>query len=208
LPGFFFCAEGDLPMFPVFLKLDGRRVLLVGGGRVAAGKLRALLEAGAHVKVIAPEIAPEIAAAPVMVARRPFAPADLEGICYVVSAAPREVNAEVARAAVAHGIFVNAVDDVENASAYAGAMLRRGGVTIALSTDGEAPALAGLLREALEALLPDDLDAWMACARQSRRRWLADGVPMEQRRPLLLQALVALYERRENPAAGEGAALR
>ncbi|CAN5594204.1 bifunctional precorrin-2 dehydrogenase/sirohydrochlorin ferrochelatase [soil metagenome] len=195
-------------MFPVFLKLDGRRVLLVGGGRVAAGKLRALLEAGAHVRVIAPEIAPEIAAARVMVARRPFAPADLEGICYVVSAAPREVNAEVARAAAAHGIFVNAVDDVENASAYAGAMLRRGGVTIALSTDGEAPALAGLLREALEALLPDDLDAWMTCARHSRRRWLADGVPMEQRRPLLLQALVALYERRDDAAAGEGAALR
>ncbi|MBA3888522.1 MAG: uroporphyrinogen-III C-methyltransferase, partial [Acidobacteria bacterium] len=142
------------------------------------------------------------------VARRPFAPADLEGICYVVSAAPREVNAEVARAAAAHGIFVNAVDDVENASAYAGAMLRRGGVTIALSTDGEAPALAGLLREALEALLPDDLDAWMTCARHSRRRWLADGVPMEQRRPLLLQALVALYERRDDAAAGEGAALR
>ena len=183
-------------MFPVFLKLDGRRVLLVGGGPVAAGKLRALLDAGADVTVVAPGITSEIAAAPVTIARRPFAPGDLDGVCYVVAAAPREVNAEVAREARLRGIFVNAVDDVENASAYAGAILRRGGVTIALSTDGDAPALAGLLREGLDALLPADLEGWMTCAREARQRWLAEGVPMEQRRPLLLDALVALYERR------------
>jgi uroporphyrin-III C-methyltransferase/precorrin-2 dehydrogenase/sirohydrochlorin ferrochelatase len=64
---------------------------------------------------------------------------------------------------------------------------------MALSTDGEAPALAGLMREALEQLLPDDLDAWMACARDARRDWLARRVPMAERRPLLLEALVALY---------------
>lgn len=191
-------------MFPVFLRLEGRRVLLVGGGAVAAAKLRALLDAGADVTVVAPAIASAIAAAPVTVVRRPFEPRDLDGVWYVVAAAPREVNAEVARGAHARGIFVNAVDDVENASAYAGAVLRRGGVTIALSTDGEAPALAGLLREGLEALLPEDLDGWMACARDARQRWLAEGVPMEQRRPLLLDALVALYERRGVPDAGAG----
>jgi uroporphyrin-III C-methyltransferase/precorrin-2 dehydrogenase/sirohydrochlorin ferrochelatase len=69
-------------------------------------------------------------------------------------------------------------------------------VTIAISTDGEAPALAGLVREALEALLPDDLERWMAVSRQARQGWLADRVPMEERRPLLLQALVDLYEQR------------
>lgn len=190
-------------MFPVFLKLDGRSVLLVGAGPVAAGKLRALLDAGAAVTVVAPVIAPGIAAAPVTVLERPFEPRDLDGVCYVVAAAPRHVNAEVAREAAARGIFVNAVDDVENASAYAGAVLRRGGVTIALSTDGEAPALAGLLREGLEALLPDDLEGWMTCSREARRRWLADGVPMEQRRPLLLDALIGLYRRRSTAAAGE-----
>ena len=183
-------------MFPVFLNLKGRRVLLVGGGAVATGKLRALLEAGADVRVVSPMISAAIAAAPVTAAGRPFEPSDLDGVCYVVAAAPREVNAEVAREAALRGIFVNAVDDVENASAYAGAILRRGGVTIAVSTDGDAPALAGLLREGLEALLPDDLDAWMTCAREARRQWLAEGVPMERRRPLLLDALVALYERR------------
>jgi uroporphyrin-III C-methyltransferase/precorrin-2 dehydrogenase/sirohydrochlorin ferrochelatase len=103
------------------------------------------------------------------------------------------VNSAVAAAAEARGIFVNAVDDVESASAYAGAVLRRAGVTIAISTDGEAPALAGLLREALESVLPDDLEGWMACARDIRREWLANGVPIEARRRLLLSTLVARY---------------
>lgn len=183
-------------MFPVFLKLTGRRVLLVGGGGVAGGKLRALLDAGADVTVVAPVIAPAIAAERITVARRTFQPDDLDGVWYVVAAAPREVNAAVAREAAVRGIFVNAVDDVENASAYAGATLRRAGVTIALSTDGDAPALAGLLREGLEAVLPDDLETWMTCARDARSGWLAAGVPMEQRRPLLLEALLNLYEGR------------
>ena len=118
-------------------------------------------------------------------------------MCFVVAAAPPEVNREVSAAAHALGLFVNAVDDMENASAYLGAVVRRAGVTIALSSDGEAPALMGLMREALEDLLPDDLEAWMACARDARRDWLARRVPMAERRPLLLDALVALYERRE-----------
>lgn len=193
-------------MFPVFLKLTGRRVLLVGGGCVAVGKLRALLDAGADVTVVAPVIAPAIAAERITVARRPFQPDDLDGVWYVVAAAPREVNAAVAREAAVRGIFVNAVDDVENASAYAGAILRRAGVTIALSTDGDAPALAGLLREGLEAVLPDDLETWMTCARHARSDWLAAGVPMEQRRPLLLEALLNLYEGRGAVAVRTGPA--
>lgn len=190
-------------LFPVFLKLGGRRVLLVGGGLVAAGKLRGLLEAGARVRVVAPDIADEIARAGVEIARRPFAPADLDGVRFVVAAAPPDVNRLVARAADARGIFVNAVDDVESASAYAGAVLRRAGLTVAISTDGVAPALAGLAREALDALLPDDLDDWMTAARTARRQWLADGVPMALRRPLLLRKLVAIYDARADAATVE-----
>lgn len=180
-------------LFPTFLKLQGRRVLLVGGGPVAAGKLRGLIDAGADVTVVAPAILPEIAAAPVTTGLRPFRASDLDGVSFVVAAAPPDVNREVAAAAHARGIFVNAVDDVESASAYAGAVLRRAGVTIAISTDGEAPALAGLVREALEALLPEELDRWMECARASRREWLEKKVPMSERRPLLLEALNTLY---------------
>ena len=133
-------------LFPTFLKLEGRRVLLVGGGPVAAGKLRGLLDAGAEVSVVAPAILLEIAGAPVNTALRPFRLSDLDGVSFVVAAAPPGVNREVAAAAHARGLFVNAVDDVESASAYAGAVVRRAGVTIAISTDGEAPALAGLAR--------------------------------------------------------------
>lgn len=191
-------------LFPTFLKLGGRRVLLVGGGPVAAGKLQGLLDAGALVTVVAPEVVAEIASAPVEIARRPFQPSDIDGVSFVVAAAPAGVNREVASAAHARGIFVNAVDDVASASAYAGAVVRKAGVTIAISTDGEAPAVAGLVREALEALLPDDLDRWLAAAQDARRSWLEQKVPMQERRPLMLEALNALYERRAAavPAGG------
>ena len=185
-----------MAVFPVFLKLAGRRVVVVGGGPIAAGKLRALLDAEAEVTVVAPEIIDAIRSAPVRLLSREFEPGDLDGAWYVVAAAPPEVNRAVSAAANARGIFVNAVDDLENASAYAGAVLQRGGVTIALSTDGEAPALAGLLREALESVLPEELEDWMSCAREARRRWLAEGVPMAERRPLLLDALLQLYASR------------
>jgi siroheme synthase-like protein len=191
-------------LFPTFLRLKGRRVLLVGGGPVAAGKLRGLLDAGADVSVVAPTILLEIAGAPVSTALRPFRASDLDGVSFVVAAAPPGVNREVAAAAQARGIFVNAVDDVESASAFAGAVVRRAGVTIAISTDGEAPALAGLAREALELLLPDDLDRWMDCAREARRDWLERKVPMAERRPLLLEALNALYADRQAEVAASG----
>jgi siroheme synthase-like protein len=182
----------------VFLKLEGRRVLVVGAGPVAAGKVRPLLDAGARVTVVAPDVVDEIAAmAPqVAIVRRPFEPGDVDGVWYVVAAAPPEVNRAVALAAESRSLFVNAVDDLESASAYAGAIVQKAGVTIAMSTDGEAPALAGLLREALEVLLPEDLDQWMASAQEARRGWLAQGVPMAERRPMLLAALNEIYERK------------
>ena len=191
-------------LFPTFLKLGGRRVLMVGAGPIAASKLGSLLDAGAVVTVVAPDVVDEIAAAPVEIVRRPFQAGDVEGVCYVVAAAPPAVNREVAAVAHARGLFVNAVDDIASASAYAGAVVRRAGVTFAISTDGDAPALAGLIREALEALLPDDLEAWMDTAREARRHWLDARVPMHERRPLLLEALNRLYEERA-AAAGAGA---
>jgi uroporphyrin-III C-methyltransferase / precorrin-2 dehydrogenase / sirohydrochlorin ferrochelatase len=184
------------PLFPVFLKLRGRRVLLVGGGPVARGKLAGLLEAGARVTVVAPEVRPEIEAADVTVLPRAFTPADLDGAWLVVAAAPPEVNRAVAAAAEDRGVFVNAVDDPAPASAYTGGVFRRGGITIAVSTEGRAPALAGLLREALEAVIPDEVASWVEEAQRLRERQKADGVPMGRRRPLLLEALNRLYEAR------------
>jgi uroporphyrin-III C-methyltransferase/precorrin-2 dehydrogenase/sirohydrochlorin ferrochelatase len=187
-------------LLPLFLHLRGRRVLLVGAGPVGAGKLTQLLAAGADVRVVAPQVHADVDASGVVIERREFVPADLDDTWFVVAAATPEVNRQVAEAAEARRIFVNAVDDPPNATAYLGGVVRRDGVTLAISTSGAAPAIAGLLREGLDALLPADLHAWMDVAHEARREWRRDKVPMEQRRPLLLDALNRLYEaRRETP---------
>ncbi len=180
-------------MFPAFLNLESRRVLVVGGGPVAASKLESLLSAGARVRVVAPDIRPEIERAGVEILRREFQDADVEGAWWIVAAAPPAVNRQVLAAAEARRIFVNAVDDPRHATAYLGGVVRRDGVTIAISTDGRAPALAGLLREALDAWLPREIDAWMTASDEARRVWREQGVPMDARRPRLLETLNKLY---------------
>ena len=180
-------------LYPAFLKLEGRPVLLVGAGPVAASKLEGLLAAGAKVRVVAPEVRPEIEGAEVQIEKRAFAPADLDGVYLAIAAAPPAVNRAVRFAAEERAVFVNAVDDALNASLYLGGVLRRGGVTLAISTDGRAPALAGLLREALDSIIPEELEAWVEEASRVRARQKAEGLPMAARRPLLLEALNRLY---------------
>ena len=136
----------------------------------------------------------DVAGADVEIRQRPFEPTDLDGAWWVVAAAPPEVNRRVAEEAERRCVFVNAVDDPRHASAYLGSVVRRDGVTIAMSTDGRAPALAGLLREALDSWLPTDLARWMTAADEARRTWKAEQVPMADRRPRLLQTLNRLYE--------------
>jgi uroporphyrin-III C-methyltransferase/precorrin-2 dehydrogenase/sirohydrochlorin ferrochelatase len=182
-----------MELFPTFLRLNGRAVLVVGGGPVAASKLTALAAAGAAITVVAPDVCAAVRDAGVSVVRREFTESDLDGVWFVVTAATPDVNTRVARAAEARHLFVNAVDDPPNASAYLGGVVRRAGVTLAISTDGHAPALAGLLREGFDALLPGDLDRWMDTARAIRGTWKANGTPMHERRPQLLAKLGELY---------------
>lgn len=174
--------------------------MIVGGGPVAASKIGALQSSGADIVVVAPDVCAAIDAAGIAVHRRPFEPADLEGAWFVVAAAPPEVNRRVAAEAERRRVFVNAVDDPANASVYLGGVVRRGGVTLSISTEGAAPALAGLLREALDVMLPVDLQTWSDRAHEMRQSWRTRGVPMEHRRPELLEALNALYETRRSPA--------
>lgn len=186
-------------LFPLFLKLSMRPVLLVGGGAVATSKALALAEAGARLTVVSPQLTPSLAGLATdrgwPVRARAFSAEDLEGMWLVVAAAPPAVNAAVAAAADAARIFVVAVDDPPSASAYGAGIVRRAGVTLAISTAGQAPALAGLVREGLDELLPAEMEAWLAEARRLRPEWRAAGVAMAERRPLLLQALNRLYER-------------
>jgi len=189
-------------LYPVFLKLAGLPVVVVGGGTVAASKLTGLLEAGAQVTVIAPSISEAIRArdpaGSITLVERGFAPGDLDGARWVVAAATPEVNRAVAEAAAVRGLFVNAVDDVAAASAYLGAVIERGPTVLAISTGGLAPALAGLVREALEAVLPDELERWIDVAVAVRAEWRSSGTPIALRRPLLLRALDRIYRHRED----------
>lgn len=193
--------EPVTPRLPVFLRFDHRRAVVVGGGSVAASKIPALLAAGADVTVIAPSIASTIDRTQVRVEERPFAEDDLDGAWFVTAAATPGVNRMVREAADRRGIFVNAVDDPANATAYLGGTIARGGVTVAISTAGDAPALAGLLREAFDELVPQDIETWVERARVLRQHQRLDGVPMAARRPQLLDALNRLYDRRAQDAS-------
>ena len=189
-------------LYPVFLRLAGMPVVVVGGGGVAASKLEGLLEAGARVTVVAPAICAAIRAqSGVTLVEANFRPAHLSGARWVVAAATPAVNREVAEAAAARGLFVNAVDDTAAATAYLGGVVRRGDVEIAISTGGLAPALAGLLREALDAVLPHDLERWIEIAKQARADWKAARVPIAERRPLLLRALDRIYAAKDSVQA-------
>jgi uroporphyrin-III C-methyltransferase/precorrin-2 dehydrogenase/sirohydrochlorin ferrochelatase len=191
-------------LFPIFLKLTGRTVLVVGGGPVATSKIDALKATGARIVVVAPDVTEAIRGAGVVVRQRKFRATDLNGVWLVVSAATPAVNRAVGRAAARRRIFVNAVDDPPNATAYLGGVLRRSDVTMAISTSGRAPALAGLLREGLDAMLPADLDAWFQTADRLKKKWRSEGVPMAERRPELLDALINLYASRAASPARPG----
>jgi uroporphyrin-III C-methyltransferase / precorrin-2 dehydrogenase / sirohydrochlorin ferrochelatase len=179
-------------LHPLFLKLEGRDVLVVGAGRVAERKIAELVEARAKVRVVAPTASDTVkgfaAARAIRWDAREFEGRDVEGAWLIVAATgDPAVQRLVADVAEHQRTFVVAVDDKANASAYGCATLRRGAVSIAISTSGESPALARLIREVLEHALPEA--EWIDTARALRDRWRADGTPFESRFAELVKAL-------------------
>ena len=149
-------------LFPLFLDLRGRRVLVVGGGSVAARKVTALLEAQADVALVAPAL--DATLAPLVRMQRithlgaTFAPHQLDDAWLVIAATDDPlVNRAVAEAASARRLWVNVVDDAELASAQLPARVQRGPLQIAISSGGAAPMLARHLREQLESQLDESL---------------------------------------------------
>jgi precorrin-2 dehydrogenase/sirohydrochlorin ferrochelatase len=145
----------DGPLYPVNLSVQGRNCLVVGGGRVAAGKVRNLVACGAMVHVIAPEVDPAIVQEPgVAIERRVYERGDVTGHRLVITATPDPaVNRVVHDDAEAAGIWVNSADDPANCTFTLPAVARRGPVTVAVSTGGHSPALATWLRRRFEAEL-------------------------------------------------------
>lgn len=172
---------------PIFCRLDNKPVLLVGGGEVAERKARLLLDAGAQLTVVAPELDPELAElatnGSIEWLAGEFAPAQLTGKWLVVAATDRrEVNALVYQSANQARIFANVVDDPKRSSFIMPSIIDRSPLMVAISSGGKAPVLARLLREKLEALLPQHLGAVAAFAGSLRERVKARFASMGERR--------------------------
>lgn len=160
---------------PLFLRLRDRHCLVVGGGTVAARKIKALLDAGATVTVVAPALCPAVAALSdaklIEVRERPFERSDIDVNLLIIAATNNpEVNRAVVAAATAAGRLANVVDDIALSSAFFPALIRRGGLTIAVSTGGAAPVLARLVRSQIERLLAPSLGELVALAARWRER--------------------------------------
>ena len=149
-------------MFPIFLKLDGRRALVVGGGKMATLRAKQLIRAGAHVTVIAPRTDGEIEelgeAGRIELLRRKFERTDLSRRYFIVIAATNDskIQKAVFEEAERRGVLCNVVDKPKVCNFYMPAIVDRGELKIAVSTSGRSPALAGKLREYLDEAIPEN----------------------------------------------------
>jgi uroporphyrin-III C-methyltransferase/precorrin-2 dehydrogenase/sirohydrochlorin ferrochelatase len=168
--------------FPVFFDLAGQKVLIVGGGEVALRKISLLERTGASITVVAPVMAPELAAraaaGQLTLALREFAAEDLDGARLVIVATSRRaVNRWIANLSESRNIPVNVVDDREASRFIVPAIIDRDPVMVAISTGGTSPVLARRLRERLEAMIPrriGELASWLRALRAGTRLKLRD----------------------------------
>ncbi len=177
-------------MFPMFLKLEGKRCLVVGAGSVAEAKINGLLDAGASLHVVAPKATAAIQkwAREGLLNWKPrnFEPNDLEGMLLVVAATSSPgLNAKVFEEAQERKVLCNAVDDPDNCDFYYPAVVRRGDLQIAISTNGSSPALAQRLRRELEEQFGPEYETWVAELGQAREQLMAETMDGEARRKLL-----------------------
>ena len=193
----------------MFLKLEGRRCLVVGAGAVAEGKIRGLLEAGASVQVVAPEAVLQVQkwaweGAIGWKARR-FQPHDLDGAFLVIAAmSSPDLNAQVFNEARERKVLCNSVDDPEHCDFYYPAVVNRGDLQIAISTNGRSPALAQRLRQELEEQFGPEYEAWVKELGEARKELTAKKVALEPRRKLLheLASHEAFVNRNKAPQGG------
>jgi siroheme synthase-like protein len=149
--------------YPIFLELSGRSCLVVGGGNVATGKVRGLLNAGGDVTVVSPDLHPELdqllREGRIRHLARAYRGGDVDRFDLVMVATDDgAVNGTVAHDARAKRIWVNASDDVPNCDFILPSVVRKGQIVVAASTGGASPALARRLREELDAYLTDDFE--------------------------------------------------
>ncbi|HYQ82597.1 MAG TPA: bifunctional precorrin-2 dehydrogenase/sirohydrochlorin ferrochelatase [Rubrobacter sp.] len=168
-------------LYPIFLNLSGRRCVVVGGGAVASRKAGKLLQAGADVVVVSPEVRTELAGMDVEIQNRAYEYGDLEGANLVFTATDsREVNAAVAKEAKERGVPVNVADRPSEGDFAVPSTLRRGGLQVAVSTGGASPTLARRIRNELEEAFGPE---WAGVVREfdtARRSGGAPGQDVEE----------------------------
>jgi siroheme synthase-like protein len=171
----------DGPQYPANLIVAGRRCLVVGGGRVAIGKVKGLLAAGAEVHVVAPDIAEELGAlAGVTTEARPYERGELAGYRLAVAATgDPEINRAVFDDGEAAGVWVNAADDPAHCSYTLPAVARRGPIMVAVSTGGHSPALATWLRRRFEDELGPEYEVLLGILEDARNALRESGVATE-----------------------------
>jgi len=162
-------------LFPLFLKLKGRRCLVVGAGAIGEGKINGLLESGAEVRVVAPEATERVQewarVARIRWLRREFHDSDLDGcFCVVAATSANRLHKRIFRLARRRGVLCNVVDVPELCDFYYPAVVRRGALQIAISTAGESPALAQRLRKKLERQFGPEYSEWVRQLGRSRRK--------------------------------------
>jgi uroporphyrin-III C-methyltransferase/precorrin-2 dehydrogenase/sirohydrochlorin ferrochelatase len=179
-----------LARLPVFLALDNKRAVLVGGSAAAAWKAELLSAAGARVDVYAAEVSDEMAAivanpprGAIMLRKRAWTAADLAGAAVAIGAFEDDASAaDFAASARSAGVPVNVVDRPAFCDFAFGAIVNRSPLVIGISTDGAAPVFAQAIRAKLEAMLPQGFAAWAAAAQRWRAAVKASGLPFAGRR--------------------------
>ena len=167
----------DTPLYPTGLILAGRACLVVGGGDVAAGKVDGLRACGAKVHVVATRVGESVRAREdVTWEERPYRRGEVAGYRLVVAATGSpDVNRAVYEDGEAHGVWVNSADDPANCSFVLPAVLRRGDLTVAVSTAGRSPAVASWLRRRLEAEIGPEYAALLDLVAEAREAVRAAG---------------------------------
>lgn len=182
-----------MALYPVFLKLENRKVLIVGGGAIAEQKIEGVLRSATDVTVMAPQITPRIRDWVQQGRLRhvacEFSPGMAQGYFLVIAATDSDaVNHAVYAEAKAAGALCNAVDDMPYCDFYAPALVSRGEFQIAISTGGNSPSLAQHIRKDLEAEYGPEYEAWTAWLGRMRTA-LRTVLPRSERRKELLNLL-------------------
>lgn len=160
--------------YPIFLDLAGRPCVVIGGGAVAEHKVDGLLQVGAHVTVVSPELRSKLASlvgeGKVRHIARPYQAGDLRGYTLAfVATGDHGVNADVAREGRQLGVWVNAADDPVDCDFILPSVLRRGELVVAVATGGSSPALSRAIREELEGYFTEDYATLSAIVGDVRR---------------------------------------